>query len=121
MRKPKTAPAKAFADAVLSFVEIIYCFRNYMTNHNNRSTFRFSEKYFMLRVLLRDQKYQKSSKTFPLRNLPVSPRFAKARPAPWLCQRTDFIHARHTFICGRGFSHTRICSATSCDVFARVV
>ena len=68
-----------------------------------------------------DQKYQKSSKTFPLRYLPVSSRFAKARSAPWLCQRTDFMHARHTFICGRGFSHTRICSATSCDVFARVV
>ena len=47
--------------------------------------------------------------------------FAKARSAPRLCQRTDFMHARHTFICGRGFSHTRICSATSCDVFARVV
>ena len=96
MRKPKTAPAKAFADAVLSFVEIIYCFRNYMTNNNNRSTFRFSEKYFMLRVLLCDQKYQKSSKRFPLRYLPVLSRFAKARSAPWLCQRTDFMHARHS-------------------------
>ena len=79
MRKPKTAPAKAFADAVLSFVEIIYCFRNYMTNNNNRSTFRFSEKYFMFHVLLYDQKYQKSSKRFPLRYLPVLSRFAKAR------------------------------------------
>ena len=31
----------------------------------------------------------------------------------FLCQRTDIIHARHTFLCGRGFSHTRICSALS--------
>ena len=23
-------------------------------------------------------------------------RLAKARPAPWLCQRTDFVHARHS-------------------------
>ena len=29
-------------------------------------------------------------------------RLAKARSAPRLCQRTDFMHARHTFICGRG-------------------
>ena len=29
------------------------------------------EKYFMFHVLLHDQKYQKSSKRFPLRNLPV--------------------------------------------------
>ena len=33
----------------------------------------------MLHVLLYDQKYQKSSKRFPLRNLPVVPRFVKAR------------------------------------------
>ena len=42
-------------------------------------TFRTSEKYFILHVLLYDQKYQKSSKTFPLRYLPASPRFAKAQ------------------------------------------
>ena len=58
-------------------------------------TFRTSEKYFVLHVLLHDQKYQKSSKRFPLRNLPVLSHLAKARPAPWLCQRTDFMHARH--------------------------
>ena len=23
-------------------------------------------------------------------------RFTKARPAPWLCQRTEFVHARHS-------------------------
>ena len=67
-------------------------------------TFRTSEKYFVIYVLLHDQKYQKSSKTFPLRNLPVDSRFTKARSAPRLCQRTDFMHARHTFICGRGTS-----------------
>ena len=61
----------------------------------------------MLHVLLHDQKYQKSSKTFPLRYLPAISRFAKVRPAPWLYQRTNFIHARHTFICGRGFSRIR--------------
>ncbi len=48
-------------------------------------------------------------------------RFAKASPAPWLCQRTDFVHARHFFYAGVEPAHTRICSATSCDVFARVV
>ena len=48
-------------------------------------------------------------------------RFAKARPAPWLCQRTDFVHARRFFYAGVEPAHTRICSATSCDVFARVV
>ena len=127
-------------------------------------TFRTGEKYLVFHVLLRDQKYQKSSKRFPLRNLPVSSRFAEAQTiyTLWcehieqtvrlqikarvqaqmhrlsarlcfvpcrcgrgaclgLCQRTDFVHARHTLICGRGFSHTRICSALSCDVFARVV
>ena len=42
-------------------------------------TFRTGEKYLILHVLLYDQKYQKSSKTFPLRNLPVLSRFAKAR------------------------------------------
>ena len=51
---------------------------------------------------MHDQKYQKSSKPFPLRYLPVLAPFAKARSAPRLCQRTDFVHARHTFICGRG-------------------
>ena len=59
-------------------------------------TFRTGEKYMVFHVLLYDQKYQKSSKTFPLRNLPVVSRFAKARSAPWSCQRTDFMHARHT-------------------------
>ena len=59
-------------------------------------TFRTSEKYMVLYVLLHDQKYQKSSKTFPLRNFPVLSRFAKARSAPLLCQRTDFMHARHS-------------------------
>ena len=42
-------------------------------------TFRTSEKYLMLHVLLHDQKYQKSSKTFPLRYLPVTSHPAKAR------------------------------------------
>ena len=42
-------------------------------------TFRTSEKYLVLHVLLRDQKYQKSSKRFPLRNLPVLSHPAKAR------------------------------------------
>ena len=42
-------------------------------------TFRTGEKYLVLHVLLHDQKCQKSSKRFPLRNLPVSSRFAKAR------------------------------------------
>ena len=37
------------------------------------------EKYFMFHVLLNDQKYQKSSKPFPLRYLPAGSRFAKAR------------------------------------------
>ena len=46
---------------------------------------------------------------------------AKARSAPRLCQRTDFMHARHFFYAGVEPAHTRICSATSCDVFARVV
>ena len=46
-------------------------------------TFRTGEKYLILHVLLHDQKYQKSSKRFPLRNLPVLSRFAKARPAPF--------------------------------------
>ena len=106
MRKPKTAPAKAFADAVLSFAEIIYCFRNYMTNNNNRSTFRFSEKYFMLRVLLCDQKYQKSSKTFPLRNFPILSHLPKraqrlgsvsaqtsCTPAtPFICEKYLMLH-----------------------------
>ena len=42
-------------------------------------TFRTGEKYFAFHVLLHDQKYQKSSKRFPLRYLPVLSRFAKAR------------------------------------------
>ena len=42
-------------------------------------TFRTSEKYLVFYVLLHDQKYQKSSKRFPLRNLPVISRFAEAR------------------------------------------
>ena len=42
-------------------------------------TFRTSEKYLVLHVLLHDQKYQKSSKTFPLRNLPVSSHPSKVR------------------------------------------
>ena len=72
-------------------------------------------------VLLYDQKYQKSSKRFPLRNLPVISRLAKVRSAPRLCQRTDFVHARHFFYAGVEPTHTRICSIRSCDVFARVV
>ena len=36
-------------------------------------------EYFVFHVLLYDQKYQKSSKTFPLRYLPVSSRFANAQ------------------------------------------
>ena len=46
---------------------------------------------------------------------------AKARPAPRLCQRTDFVHARHFFYAGVEPTHTRICSILSCDVFARVI
>ena len=42
-------------------------------------TFRTGEKYFMLHVLLHDQKYQKSSKRFPLRYLPAISHLAKAR------------------------------------------
>ena len=60
-----------------------------------------SKKYMLIIIY---PKYQKSSKTFPLRYLPVVPRFAKVRSEPRLCQRTDFVHARHTFICGRGTS-----------------
>ena len=44
-------------------------------------------------------------------------RFAKARSAPRLCQRTDFVHARHTFICGRGTS----AYANLLDSFVRCV
>ena len=42
-------------------------------------TFRTGEKYFAFHVLLHDQKYQKSSKRFPLRYLPFISRFAEAR------------------------------------------
>ena len=38
-----------------------------------------------------------------------------------LCQRTDFVHAATPLYAGVEPTHTRICSATSCDVFARVV
>ena len=48
-------------------------------------------------VLLHDRKYQKSSKRFPLRNLPAISRFANIHSAPRLCRRTDFMHARHFF------------------------
>ena len=48
-------------------------------------------------------------------------RFAEARSASRLCQRTDFVHARHSFYAGVKPAHTRICSILSCDVFARVV
>ena len=70
---------------------------------------------------MHDQKYQKSSKRFPLRNLPVSSHSAEAGSAPRICQRTDFMHARHFFYAGVEPAHTRICSLLSCDVFARVV
>ena len=113
-------------------------------------TFRTSEKYLVLHVLLHDQKYQKSSKTFPLRYLPVVPALPKreqyipscanisSKPSDcrqrqkcrsnarvvcstslcampiygrgsclFLCQRTNFMHARHSFICGRGTKRIR--------------
>ena len=128
-----------------------------------RHTF-ICEKYLMLHVLLHDQKYQKSSKPFPLRNLPVSSRPAKARTIyTLLCEHIErtvrpqakqgvqaqmsrclldfaLCHADtagvHAFssvsaqtsytpatplYAGVEQAHTRICSATSCDVFARVV
>ncbi len=135
-------------------------------------TFRTSEKHFMFHVLLHDQKYQKSSKTFPLRNLPVVPALLKREQyipsranissEPSDCgQRQEYrlkctdcllafalCHAdiRQGFppcqsapgalssvsvqtsctpatplYAGVEPAHTRICSATSCDVFARVV
>ena len=47
-------------------------------------------EYLILHVLLHDQKYQKSSKRFPLRNLPVSSRFAKARTiCTLLCEHIE--------------------------------
>ena len=36
-------------------------------------------------------------------------------------QRTDFTHARPAFIAGVQTMRARICSAISCDMFARVV
>ena len=39
----------------------------------------------------------------------------------FLCQRTDFVHARRFFYAGVEPAHTRICSALSCDMFARVI
>ena len=67
-------------------------------------TFRTGEKYLMFHVLLHDQKYQKSSKTFPLRNLPVISHLLKrAQRLGCFSAQTSCTPAT-PFICGRGTS-----------------
>ena len=70
---------------------------------------------------MHDQKYQKSSKRFPLRNLPVISHLPKrAQRLGCFSAQTSCTPATPLYA-GVEPAHTRICSDLSCDVFARVV